>query len=471
MKKGDIIELKVDSIGFEGVAVGRYEGMVCFLKKAVPGDLVKAKVYRKKKNFMETSLVEVIEPSSNRIEPPCSHFKICGGCSWQNMHYQEQLKWKEQIVKDSFERIGNLEVEKFYEIMQSEKIFEYRNKMDFSFGASRWLENSEIRKDEVIDDRNFALGLHIPGRYDKILDIEKCHIQDDLGNHILNSIREEAKKRNLNAYDVSVQDGFLRSLIIRKSVKFNQLMIILVTKSASNEDEDSFLRWFYADFTNRFQVKEIIHAVNNTKNPSMIDNWEVVKGDGYISEKILDVEYKISPFSFFQTNSYQLDKFISKIIEFADIEYNHIIWDLFCGTGSITLPIAQEVEKVYGIELVESSINDARQNAVANEIKNVEFFAADLNSKKIPELLYQLQKPDTIILDPPRAGLSKNLIDHLHKVKSNNIVYVSCNPTTQARDIALLAESYKVAKLIPVDMFPHTYHVETIAKLELKENG
>jgi len=469
-KEKPIIELEIEAIGFEGVAIARKENLVYFVKHAVPGDIVKVRALRKRSNHVQTQLLEVIRPSELRIDPICRHYGVCGGCSWQNLTYSQQLQWKTQHVKDAFDRIGKIEYKKLLPILGSPKQFNYRNKMEFSFGASRWLEEFEINSIDEIESKNFALGLHIPGRYDKILSIDKCHLHLELCNQILDAVRNKSISLNLSAYHQRLHTGFLRNLVFRTSDEYSQLMTILITKSPEIEDENELIEWLFNDFQKEFpQITTIIHAVNDTVSPVAKGEISEIIGTPYITERVMDVDFRISPFSFFQTNSGQLSQFIGRILETAELNENHIVWDLYCGTGSITLPAARKVRKITGIELVESSIIDAKQNTQLNDINYAEFICSDLHTKDIPELLNKLEKPDLVFIDPPRAGMHKNLINHLLTLSIPRMVYVSCNPATQARDCSLLSEKYELSSLQPVDMFPQTYHVENIALLNLKE--
>ena len=468
-KQSEVVELTVESIGFEGVAVARKDDLVYFLKGAVPGDRVLAQVTRKRKKHAEARVIELLESSPDRTEPLCRHFGVCGGCSWQNLKYSEQLRWKRQHVQDAFERLGKVSYGKLYDTMAAPNQYYYRNKMEFSFGSSRWLTDEEIGSGEALADKSFALGLHIPGRFDKILNIEECHIHPKAANAILNEIRDKAMETGLSGYNQREHSGFLRNLVFRHSEANDEMMVILVTTSAQTTEENSYIDWLFGDFHDRNKnISSLLHVINDTWSP--VANGAVARlaGPEYITERIHEVDFRISPFSFFQTNSGQLNLFISKILETAKIRGDELAWDLYCGTGSITLPAAASLAEITGIELVESSILDARANAKLNGISNAEFFCADLHGKDMPELINSLVKPELVFIDPPRAGMHKNLIDKLNELKIEKIVYVSCNPATQARDCALLSENYNVVSLQPVDMFPQTFHVENIALLKLK---
>ena len=461
--------LEIESIGFEGKAIARKEGVVHFVKNAVPGDVVNTLRVNKKKKFYENIILSFEKKSEERIDPVCIHFKNCGGCSWQNLPYEKQLHWKKKHVEDAFYRHNKLEVENLTDVIPSDKIFNYRNKMEFSFGASRWLTDEEIAENEKVENKDFALGLHIAGRFDKILDIKKCYIQDEIANDILDLVKKISIDNSISAYHPRDHVGFLRSLIIRKSNYLNEFMVILITNKAENDKEAGFVDLVDSELKGIKEISSFYHAINISKNPVTIEEYSLKYGKEKLEEKILDVVYEVSPFSFFQTNSYQVDKFISEIINNVNPNKDEYIWDLFCGTGSITLPISRYVKNVLGIELVQSSIADAKKNADKNDINNIEFIAYDLNSKDISSLLSSYPKPDKIILDPPRAGLHKNLITHLLELECKEIIYVSCNPMTQARDCKDLSEKYEIEFIKPFDMFPQTYHIESIGKLKLIE--
>lgn len=465
-KYKELIELEVDAIAFQGSAVARKDGLVYFVKGAAPGDKVKARILRKKRSYYEARVEEIIEKSVHRIEPECKYFGVCGGCSWQMLDYEEQLYWKKQHVRDAFERIAKVDIEDYKETAPSINIFNYRNKMEFSFGASRWLTEEEISDEGELADKHFALGLHTPGRYDKVLDIDSCHIHADSCNPILNTVKQAAKSIDCKPYDQNKHVGFLRNLVLR-TTSTGEIMLILVTHATVEDADDKMIAWLDKELPGIHpEITTIIHAVNDKPAQVAVGEPTIIKGEGYITEEILDIKYRISPFSFFQTNSGQLNSFISMILEAADIQAGDMVWDLYCGAGSITLPAAKKADKILGIELVESSIHDAKANAERNNIGNAEFFCADLHAKNISEFLGVLPEPDTIIIDPPRAGMHVNLLQHILKLAPKKIVYVSCNPATQARDCELMSDLYKIESVQPVDMFPHTSHVESIAILE-----
>lgn len=464
------VELEIETVAYGSGSIARKDGMVYFVDQALPGDRVRARIKKKKRNYYEAITDEVIEPSPYRIEPECRHFGPCGGCKWQNLQYEQQLYWKRQHVLDSFERIAKIPVKKFKEPMPSEDIYHYRNKMEFSFGTSRWMTEKEIENKDEIEQKHFALGLHTPGRFDKVLDVEECKIQHPAGNKILNEIRNAAMDFGSAAHNLRFHDGFLRNLIIRSSHTSDELMTILVTMSPQEEADKKLLEWYEKEFPKKNpEVTTAIHAINDEISPVAVGKMNIIKGSGFITEKIMEIDFRISPFSFFQTNSVQLNRFVSLILDYAELNENQLVWDLYCGTGSITLPAAKRANFVYGFELEQSSVSDARFNAELNKIENVDFHCVDLHDKDFPELFNNMELPDVMFIDPPRAGMHKNLVGHIKNITPKRIVYVSCNPATQARDCGMLSNNYNVEAVHPVDMFPQTYHLESVALLERKD--
>ncbi|GAB1430721.1 23S rRNA (uracil(1939)-C(5))-methyltransferase RlmD [Ignavibacteria bacterium] len=464
--ENEIEELTVESIGFEGIAVARSaSGMAVFVKHAAPGDRVEAEIYRRKKNYAEARLRRITEPSPLRVKPRCTHFGVCGGCSWQHLDYTAQLDWKRRQVEDCFTRLAKVPVDEIEPALAAPEIYGYRNKMEFSFGASRWLTDEEIRSGEAIA-RDFALGLHAPGRYDKVLEIGRCEIQPERGNELLTVFRNAAIRFGAKCYDERKREGFLRNLVIRSGG--GEIMAILVTRMPSAEADLLMLDWFENDFTSEFPDVQAIHAVNDTLSPMAQGEARLIRGAGYLTESIKGILFRISPFSFFQTNPTQTVHFLDSIFEIGAIRGSEsVIWDLYCGAGTISLPVAQRSSGlVIGVELSEGSIADAKANAALNSINNVEFYCEDLHRPAALEMLRNLPAPDCIILDPPRAGVHGRVLEHLLAVAPPKIVYVSCNPATQARDCAVLAARYAVRRVRPVDMFPHTFHIESVALLE-----
>ena len=462
--------LTIQSLGNEGVSIARNdEGIVRFLKYGAPGDIVNAEIRQKRKKFAEGIIKDILQPSPYRVKPHCNYFTQCGGCSWQHLSYDQQLFWKRQIVEDVCKRIGKFPFPEIAHTLPSPRQYNYRNKMEFSFGSSAWLTEEQIASNQEFR-KGYAFGLHVPGRFDKILNIDECHLQSNDGNILLDAIQSKSNELELSGYDPRSHEGFLRSLIIRTSKHTGELMAVLITQEPSTEQDEVFLTW-WKKIRNLYPfITSALHCINVSWSP--MAQGEIIFSDGplYITESILDIQYTISPFSFFQTNSYQLDQFIDLIIQQAGIEKDSHVWDLYCGAGTITFPAAKHAKSVLGIELSESSIINAKHNQILNGIINTDFYSHDLHIPSAIELLRTFERPDIIIIDPPRAGVHEILLKHMLEISPKRIVYVSCNPATQARDIAILHESYEVTSIIPVDMFPQTAHVESITTLELRYN-
>lgn len=466
-KPARIVDVTIDSIGFEGVAVGRVDGIVHFVKGALPGEHVKAKVLRGKKRYIECDVVDVLTPSPHRLHAPCPYFGDCGGCSWQHLDYQQQTLWKRLHVADAFKRIGNLDNVKIEDCIACALPYGYRNKMEFSFGASRWLTASEIATGEEFDT-SFALGLHVPGRFDKVKDIEQCLLQSDEANSLLLKVRALADRYLVTAHNQRTHLGFLRHLVLRTSYTSQSMLAVLITTSPELESEKDLVN----DWMDLFDVlpngSTIVHAVNDTKSPVANGTIGALCGEGFITEQIHGVEYRISPFSFFQTNSVQLPFLVTEALRAASIQSTDVVWDLYCGTGTLTLPAAKASARAIGFEVAESSVYDAVVSRELNNIANAEFLVMDLHAKQAMELLMELGKPNVVIIDPPRSGLHPQVVNHLLTIQPERIAYVSCNPSTLARDCALLGQNYAIESVVPIDMFPQTFHIEAITKLVLR---
>lgn len=470
-KKKDIqVELQVDKLAFEGFGIARKDELVYFVKNAIPGDKVLARVTKKKKSYSEATTLEILEKSKDRIEPKCDYFNDCGGCSLQNLSYSEQVKWKKVFVEDALRRIGKITDINVSPTLAAPQEFYYRNKMEFSFSANRWLTQSEIDANQEIEQRNFALGLHTPKNYLKVIDIKKCWIQQEEANKILNITRELALEKGITALNNYSHDGFLKNLVIRYSRLENEFMVILITGNPEVNTEEEFVSILKEKLIDKVpQISSYLWAINDSISPVAAGRIVFKTGKGFLIEEILGIKFKISPFSFFQTNPSQLDNFISLILDKADLQPDDFVMDFYCGAGSITLPAAKKVKKIVGFEFVESAVSDAKENAELNNISNTEFFMSDLHAKETPDLLKQYPVPDVLLIDPPRAGMHKNLVEHIIEIQPKKIVYVSCNPTTQARDLEMLKEFYSIESCVPVDMFPQTYHTESVVKLILKQ--
>ncbi len=468
MNKGDILELQIEKYAFEGKGIARIDTeklpgkkFIVFINGAYPGDVVKARLKKIKKSYAEAIAEEIIALSPQRTTPKCKYFGTCGGCRQQDLSYEQQVIYKQQQVEEAFRQNGlkDFLTEK---IIPSENIFYYRNKMEFSFSDLRWLTEVEIKSDEKIE-RDFALGLHIPKSYDKVLDINECFLQSETSAKILNFTREFFKKKNVSIYSTKTHTGFLRNLVIRQSAHTSDLMVNLVT---SSEDENLIKEYSSELISNFDEITTIVNNINLKKAAIAVGDYEkVFLGSGFIYDNIGQYKFRISANSFFQTNTLQAEKLYQTALDFAELKGNEIVYDLYSGAGTISIFISGKSKEVYGFESVESSIFDAIENLDINEIKNVKFFQTDLYKTFLP-VANALPNPDVIILDPPRSGMHKNTVDDVIKLSPGKIVYVSCNPTTQVRDIKLLTEGgYNLIKIRPVDMFPHTFHIENVALL------
>ncbi|MBL0047786.1 MAG: 23S rRNA (uracil(1939)-C(5))-methyltransferase RlmD [Bacteroidetes bacterium] len=457
-----IENVSITDAGSEGKAVAKIDELVVFVQNAVPGDVADLQLVMKKKNFAEARAVKFHHYSEKRVVPICQHFGLCGGCKWQNMSYEWQLFYKQKQVTDNLTRIGKIELPTITPILPSAQTQYYRNKLEYTFSNKKWLTNLN-ENDEGIDMN--ALGFHIPQRFDKILDIEHCHLQAAPSNDIRNAIRDYAIERNLSFFDLKSQQGFLRTLIIRSSSN-GELMVILTFFREEEESRIALLNFVKSHFP---QVTSLMYVINSKGNDTIQDQ-EVIcfYGAPFITEQMEELSFRIGPKSFYQTNSAQAYELYKIAREFADFKGHELVYDLYTGTGTIANFIANKVKKVVGIEYVPEAIEDAKVNSSLNNISNTVFYAGDMSKVLNDAFIAENGNPDCIITDPPRAGMSPDVVEKLLQLEASKIVYVSCNAATQARDLALMDSKYKVTKVQPVDMFPHTHHVENVVLLELK---
>ncbi len=463
VKERKIIEnITIIDIAEEGKGVGKTDELVVFVEKAIPGDIVDVEVYRKKKNFAEARIIKLIKPSEYRTQPFCEHFGVCGGCKWQHMLYDAQLVYKQKSVTDALQRLAKVELTSMVPILPSKYTSYYRNKLEYTFSNKRWLNDGEIRTDDT--DMN-ALGYHIPGRFDKILNIDHCYLQADPSNPIRNSVRAYALKYGLSFYDVREHTGALRNLIIRTS-STGELMVIVVFAYA-DEDQVAGMMQFVADsFPN---ITSLLYILNQKKNDTIFDQDVVTyRGADHILEEMEGIKFRIGPKSFYQTNSEQALHLYEITRDFADFRGDELVYDLYTGAGTIANFIAAKVKQVIGVEYVPQAIEDAKVNSFINNITNTQFFAGDMKDVLNADFVTEHGKPDVIITDPPRAGMHPDVVARLMEIEAEKIVYVSCNAATQARDLLVLKEKYDVVKIQPVDMFPQTQHVENVLLLQLR---
>lgn len=439
--------------------------LVIFVPYVVPGDVVDLQVKRKKNHYAEAVAVKFHEKSPLRTEPFCSHFGVCGGCKWQCLSYEEQLKYKQKQVFDNLTRIGKVELPEFRPILGSEKTRFYRNKLEFTFSNKRWLTEEEVKQDVKYDQMN-AVGFHIPGAFDKVLAIDKCWLQDDISNQIRNAVRDYAYAHNFPFFNLRTQEGLLRNIMIRTS-STGELMVVLQCKVTDDEGRrkmEEILQFMADSFP---QITSLMYVINNKCNDTIGDlDVEVFKGNDHIFEEMEGLRFKVGPKSFYQTNSEQAYNLYKVAREFAELTGNELVYDLYTGTGTIANFVARQARKVVGIEYVPEAIEDAKVNSALNGIDNTLFYAGDMKDILTNDFIAEHGHPDVIITDPPRAGMHNDVIDVILAAEPKRIVYVSCNPATQARDLQLLDGKYKVTAVQPVDMFPHTHHVENVVQLE-----
>ncbi|MCQ2175467.1 MAG: 23S rRNA (uracil(1939)-C(5))-methyltransferase RlmD [Bacteroidales bacterium] len=464
-KKVDILieNAVIEAVAAEGKALTHYEGIVVFVEFAVPGDVVDIRVTKKKKNHWEGFVSRMVKPSENRLEPFCPHFGVCGGCKWQPLPYEMQLAAKQQQVYDQLVRIGHLDIPEISPILGSEKTEYYRNKLEFTFSNRRW-EKKPLEEGEAAQP---GLGFHVGKYFDKVLDIEDCHLQADPSNAIRNFIRSYALEKGLSFYNIRENRGYLRNIIIRSTQTGNIMLIVVISDDDDPAKRERFLDSISKEFP---QISSLYYVINSKLNDSISDLQPALyRGNDAIYEEMEGLHFKIGPKSFYQTNSRQAYRLYSVTREFAGLTGNEVVYDLYTGTGTIAQFVSGKASKVIGIEYVPEAIEDAVLNAANNGITNCEFFAGDMKDILTADFIGEHGKPDVIILDPPRAGIHPDVASVILETAPSRMVYVSCNPASQARDLAILSQKYTIEAVQPVDMFPHTQHVENVCKLKLKE--
>lgn len=455
--------IEIIDIAEEGKGVGRHDELVLFIEKAIPGDVVEVELQRKKKNFAEGRVTSIVKESPYRIEPFCPHFGVCGGCKWQHMSYEAQLKFKQQYVDNALSRIGKVDTSSMEDILGSEQTTYYRNKLEFTFSNKRWLTS----QDEVVTPETLnALGFHVPGRFDKILDIKHCYLQQDPSNDLRNSIKEFAVANGISFYDLRQHEGALRNLIIRTS-STGEIMVIVVFAYPEEGQIEQLMDFVAQKFP---AITSLLYIVNQKRNDTIFDQEiYVYKGRDYIFEEMEGLKFKVGPKSFYQTNSKQAYELYKIAREFADLKGDELVYDLYTGAGTIANFVAKYAKEVVGVEYVPSAIEDAKINSEINGITNTKFYAGDMKDVLTAEFVAEHGKPDVVITDPPRAGMHADVVKRILEMEAPKVVYVSCNAATQARDLEMLSAKYEVARIKPVDMFPQTQHVENVVLLKLKK--
>jgi len=456
-------DLEVIDAGAKGKAIAKApDGRVVFISNAVPGDVATVQTTKKRKSFFEGNAISFSKLSDKRVEPACEFFGTCGGCKWQHMGYDHQLFFKQKEVENNLKRLGKIEMPAPLPIIGSKEQFFYRNKMEFSFSDSKWLTLDQIKSDEIIENRN-ALGFHIPGMWDKILDIDKCHLQRDPSNAIRNFVKQKGEELNLAFYNARKQEGFLRTLMLRTS-STGDVMVLIQFFHEDEENRKLLLDAVASEFP---EITSLLYVINSKGNDTLYDQEiHCYKGEDHIFEEMEGLRFKINAKSFYQTNSEQAYELYKVTCDFAGLSGNELVYDLYTGTGTIAQFVAKNAKKVIGIESIPDAIEAAKENAQLNKIDNVEFYVGDMKKVFNQSFINQHGQPDVVITDPPRDGMHKDVVEQLVNLDANKIVYVSCNSATQARDLALLDETYKVVKSQAVDMFPQTYHVENVVLLE-----
>lgn len=469
VKKGAQLTLEIQSAGAQGKGVARTsEGQVVFVPYGIPGDLVEVTVVQSKKKFLEAQIDKILKPSPTRILPKCPHFGTCGGCKWQHMNYEAQLSHKKTEVTNNLKHLGGLQLPEPDQILGCSEIFGYRNKVEFSFSSMRWLSEVEVASANTFDRR--ALGFHIPGRWDKVLHIDYCHLHDAYSNDIRNFIFTYAVEHNLSFWNPREQHGLLRTLLLRIS-SIGQYMVLIQFGDNDQNAIHSLLNRLLEAFP---KIHTLLYAINTKGNDAIYDlNLHTFSGPGYIEEKMKaykegdpDLKFRISPKSFYQTNSLQAEQLYRRVLDYLQPTGSENIYDLYSGTGTIALYIARYVKHVTGIELVPDAVTDARLNAELNRISNVDFLVGDMKTAFSEDFINRYGSPDVVVVDPPRDGMHPAVVSQLLRLKPQRIIYVSCNSATQARDIALMKDQYTVERYGPVDMFPHTHHIENVALLK-----
>ena len=460
-----ITKLRSDKVASDKGDKG--DGIVCFVPNCVPGDIVDLQITKKKHSFMEGKVLRVVKPSAVRCEPRCKHFSFCGGCKWQILPYEEQLKYKQQQIVDNLTRIGKIELPEISPILGSRHIYAYRNKLEFTCSDRKWLpwEEFSLLPSELRDQP--GVGFHITNCFDKVLDIEECHLMPEINNKIRNSVREYARTHGLSFYNEHTHTGLLRTLILRNNHKGELMLIVSFGEEISNQPSAfSLLEFLHQEFP---EIISLLYVENLKFNDTIGDqDVKVYFGQDHIMEQMEDLQFKVGPKSFYQTNTEQAYELYKVAREFAELSGNELVYDLYTGTGTIANFVAHQAKQVIGIEYVPEAIEDAKVNSQINHIQNTLFFAGDMKDILNDEFVAKYGRPDVIITDPPRAGMHEDVVNVILNATPKRIVYVSCNPATQARDLALLDAKYRVTKVQPVDMFPHTQHVENVVQLTLK---
>ena len=453
--------VEITGVAAEGKSIARVDDMVGFIPYGAPGDVVNIKLDKKKRSYAEAHIVDMVKPSPDRVTPACEHFGVCGGCKWQHIPYESQLRYKRDQVVDALTRIAKVEIPEVNPTLGSKETFCYRNKLEYTFSCKCWITFEDLRSGREIADRN-ALGFHIPGAFDKVLDIKKCWLQDDLSNRIRLFVRQYALAKGYEFYDIKAQQGLMRTLMVRIA-STGEVMLIVVFARPEQEKIDDMMGAIAAEFP---EITSLLYVVNQKVNDTIADQEVITyRGRDYINEEMEGLQFRIGPKSFYQTNSLQAYELYKVARRMAYLKPDDLVYDLYTGTGTIANFVARQVKKVVGIEYVPEAIADAKLNSEVNGIDNTIFFAGDMKDVLTDGFIAEHGRPDVMIIDPPRAGMHEDVVNVILNARPERIVYVSCNPATQARDLALMDSLYRVEEVQPVDMFPHTHHVENVVRM------
>jgi 23S rRNA (uracil1939-C5)-methyltransferase len=464
-KKNIVLEkVQVEDYAAEGKSLAKVDGKVIFIEGVVPGDVVDVQLGRNKKDWAEGRPLRFHSYSADRVKPFCSHFGVCGGCQWQMLPYEKQLLYKQKQVRDNLQRIGKVALPEMMPILGANETRYYRNKIEYTFGNKRFLLKEELN-DPLISSEQDVAGFHAKGMFDKLVDIQTCYLQDEPTNAIRLAVKKFAKENNYTFYDIRNHVGFLRTMQVRLCTT-GELMVNIVFGEENKSNTKALLEHILQQFP---AITTLLYTINTKKNDSLFDLEPVVyHGKGYAIERLEDFQFKIGPKSFFQTNTKQGEQLYKVARDFAELSGNEIVYDLYCGTGSIGIFVSKKAKKIIGVEMIAAAIEDAKENAALNNLSDTAFFAGDVIEVCNDEFFAEHGRPDVIITDPPRAGMHEKLVRKILEMAAPTVVYVSCNPATQARDLNLLDEKYAVTKIQPVDMFPHTLHIENVVQLKLK---
>lgn len=453
--------VEITGVAAEGKSIARVDDMVVFIPYGAPGDVVNIKLDKKKRSYAEAHIVDMVKPSPDRVTPACEHFGVCGGCKWQHIPYESQLRYKRDQVVDALTRIAKVEIPEVNPTLGSKETFCYRNKLEYTFSCKCWISFEDLRSGREIADRN-ALGFHIPGAFDKVLDIKKCWLQDDLSNRIRLFVRQYALAKGYEFYDIKAQQGLMRTLMVRIA-STGEVMLIVVFARPEQEKIDDMMGAIAAEFP---EITSLLYVVNQKVNDTIADQEVITyRGRDYINEEMEGLQFRIGPKSFYQTNSHQAYELYKVARRMACLKPDDLVYDLYTGTGTIANFVARQVKKVVGIEYVPEAIADAKLNSEVNGIDNTIFFAGDMKDVLTDGFIAEHGRPNVMIIDPPRAGMHEDVVNVILNARPERIVYVSCNPATQARDLALMDSLYRVEEVQPVDMFPHTHHVENVVRM------